>query len=224
MKIPLLLFITALFNCVHIYGQSPSVDVKTFVTRQYTHGMPYEEAKAYGPKALPELKMMLKNLAYEESRPNIVSLMGRIGDKAAIDPLMSFLYEQKGEVNYSTFIAVLATFQALGFIAQNNDEALQILSNWSSTDYMQKMGLNISFENYKGDRMATLLSRMAIQGLGVSGRVEALTLLQNIGNPAGTKRSRFNSELNADLKSAIELNRQVRTQGVTRTFGKSREQ
>ncbi len=218
-----MLLTAVLFTCVHLYGQSPgkpSVDLKTFVTREYIHGIPYEEAKAYGAKVLPELITMLNDKTYENHHVNVVSVMGRIGDKTAIKPLMSFLRSQKGEVNYETFITVLSIFQALGFIAQNNNEALQILSDWSNPDYVQKNGPVISYKNYKGLEMATLISRLAIQGLGVSGRTEALTLLQDINNPAGIKRLRFNPKLSNDTKSAIELNRQVKTQGVTKTFGK----
>lgn len=194
--------------------------VREFVSRQYVHGMPYEEAKAYGAQALPELVTLLNDQQFEEYRPNIISLMGRIGDSKAINPLMGYLLAQKGEVKYPTFISILATFQALGFIAQTSDKALQILSSWSDPAYVQKSGFSASYRNYKDLEMAVLLSRMAIQGLGVSGRTEALSLLQY--GPIA-KQGRFKDRLDSDVKSAITLNRRIQTQGVAKTFGKEQE-
>src|SRR3989442_8649198 len=47
-------------------------DVKTMITKWYTHGIPYADAKALGAGAVPELVSMLRDTAMEEHWTKIV--------------------------------------------------------------------------------------------------------------------------------------------------------
>ena len=226
-----ILIVLILAVCLAAYGSAqpvhpPQTTLRAFVTQQYVHGIPYEQAKAYGSKAIPELAGMLGNAHFEEFRPNIVLTLGMIGDAAAIPHLKAFLRKQKGELSHPDFIAVLATFQAFGYLSQGgNREALQLLTDGADPDYWNSTGLRFSYNNYRGQPLADLVSSMAVQGLGVSGRPEALAALERMstanaatanrtGEP-GQRESRQNA-----ITEAIDLNKKVQAQGAGKVFGK----
>lgn len=217
-KSRIVFFTAILLQSIFCWSQTPPTDLKTFVTRTYFHGMPYLEAKAYGPKAIPQLQNMLIDLNYEEYRPNIVSMIGRIGDAKGIKPLKDYLYSLKGEISYSTFISMLAIFQSLGYIAQSgNQEAIKMLTEWSDPDYYSKSGLSFTYGNYKGSLMGSSISSIAIQGLGISGRPEALNVLKQMDNPRSIKNRQ---NLSSSVKSAIQLHNRVKLEGAAKVFGK----
>lgn len=217
-KASILFLVAILLHSTYCWSQVPKTDLKTFVTTTYQHGMPYDEAKAFGPKVIPQLVTMLNDGNYEDYRPNIVSMIGRIGDAKAIKPLKNYLYSLKGEISYPTFISALAIFQALGYIAQNgNGEALKMLQDWTDPEYYSKSGLSFSYGNYKGSLMGSSISSLAIQGLGISGRPEALSFLKEMDN---RKSSRHKQKLENSVKSAIKLNNRVKAEGPSKVFGK----
>jgi len=67
------------------------MDVKEFVRRIFIEGVPYEEARKYGPTDVPTLLKMLADPKEEAYRTNIVVTLGIIGDERAVDPLIAFL-------------------------------------------------------------------------------------------------------------------------------------
>ena len=201
-------------------AQTVTLPLREFVTKKYIHGVPYEDAKAYGRNVIPELTALLADVSYEVYRPNIVSVMGMIGDPSAVLPLKNYLYGQKGEISYSTFISVLAVFQALGYIAQSGDpDALQMLKNWSDPNYWNTAGLNFSYKSYKGPVMGEAISSLALQGLGISGREEALQHLEKVNS--GASLAKRKPSFDSCVKSAIQLNKRVKTEGAVKVFGKT---
>jgi hypothetical protein len=69
----------------------PPIDVRQFVRRLYPEGIPYAQARALQPEAVPELLRLLADRREELYWTNIVTTLGMIGSAEAIEPLIRFL-------------------------------------------------------------------------------------------------------------------------------------
>jgi hypothetical protein len=185
-------------------------DVKALVTRWSVSGIPYADAKAVGRQAIPELASMLKDPALEAHWTKVVWVLGCIGDSAATPALTNFLKRPQGEVSVDTFRAALAVLPSLGHLARGGDAAaFETLKGYAGG---AGAGLAFSYGRYKGEALAEVLGRMAIQGLGIAGTPEALAVLESMNT----------SELRADwrdnVEEAIALNLRVARLGPDRAF------
>jgi hypothetical protein len=198
----------------HMVAQK-SPDIRSFVTRIYPHGIPYLEAKSYGHEAVPELVKMLNDSEMEYYHANIILTLGMIGDTVSINHLKEFLASQEDEISPSSFTAVLALFQALGYLAQNgSDEAVKILSNWTRQDYWKYAKLNFSYKHYNDGILGEVFGRLAIQGLGMSGRSEARQILESL-----RKDKNLRSDWADNVTEALNLNLRVNEEGAEKVFG-----
>lgn len=191
------------------FADSPA-DVKALVTRWSVSGIPYADAKAVGPQAIPELASMLKDPALEAHWTKVVWVLGCIGDSGATAPLTDFLKRPQGEVSVDTFRAALAVLPSLGHLARGGDAAaFETLKGYAQST---GAGLGFSYGRYKGEALAEVLGRMAIQALGIAGTAEALAVLESMNT----------SELRADwrdnVEEAIALNLRVARLGPDRAF------
>lgn len=203
---------------LNLHGQPsrPEVDLKTFVTREYIHGLPYDEAKLYGVTAVPALLLMLNNPDFERFWGNIVAAIGYIGNPSATKPLLEFIQSQEGEISVDRFRAVLSAFQALGHIAQSGDRlALTELANYNNLNSWKEKKLAFSYGIYKREALSEVLSRQAIQGLGISGRPEAYRILSEM-----SKRKDLRKDWIDNVNDAMSLNEKVKMYGARKLFGK----
>jgi HEAT repeat protein len=197
-------------------AQAPSVDLKTFVTSFYPHGLPYAQAHAYGPQAVPDLAAMLADPSLEPYWVNIVATLGCIEDASAVQPLLDFMKRQQGPIAGSTFRAVLSVLPALGQIAYGGDSAaLKIITDFLDPSAYKSYGINFVYSRYHDDALGEILGRMAINALGVSGRPEALALLKQMLNDP-TLRLDWLDKVN----EAIDLNKKMSSLGPENVFGK----
>lgn len=223
---PLLLWRTLLFGaCLQIVplvvaaasepASSPTVDIRTFVQRMYYHGTPYGEARAYGSAAVPQLIEMLNDPRMEEHWVKTIYILGCIGDPSAVPELTRFLKRQHGEISVQTFRATLAVLPALGFIAQGGDpDAIAQVLAYANPNHWVVSGLNFGYGPYHGSALGEVLTRTAIQGLGASGRAEALTMLREMDvDPA------LRTDWRDNVDEALRLNLQVSAEGAFRVFG-----
>jgi hypothetical protein len=200
-------------------AQVPSVDLRTFVTTYYYDGLPYEEAKAYGPGALPELFTMLEDPTLEEYWPNMIHVVASIGDASAVPGLLDFIDRQSGEISVHTFRATLSVFSALGHLARSGDGlAFATLKNYADPDYWRVAEFDFNYQRYEGGALGEVLGRVAIQGLGFSARVDALLFLNEMND---------NPNLRADwrdnVEEAIDINVLITTQGPEAVFGRGED-
>lgn len=192
--------------------------LRAFVTSWYVHGMPWAQARAYGTEAVPELIQMLNDSAMEPHWAKVVYVLGCIGDGSAKQPLIEFMQQQKGEVSADAFRGVLGVPCAMGQIAQHDNQSLDLLMNLATrTDQGQSLGLTLSYGRYHGDALGEVLGRMALQGLGASGRPEALTVLQNL-----LADRTLRTDWLDNVSEAITLNQQVQSVGPQRLWGEVR--
>ena len=194
-------------------SRASAPDLRSLVTQIYIHGIPYELAKSQGPGAVPELVAMLADPALDEYRSNIVAVLGCIGDPSAIEPLIGFVRGLDGEISVHTFRAVLTTFQSLGHLAQSGDErALSFLVDWSDDSHWATERVGFSYAVYRDERLGEVLGRLAVQGLGISGRPEAYRRLNELAT--GNLREDWYD----NVGEALELNGRVAVEGPRSVF------
>ncbi|MES1224340.1 MAG: hypothetical protein ABUT20_53085, partial [Bacteroidota bacterium] len=212
-KLRLFILIAAILPAGKTLSQSPDRDLKTFVTSDHTHGLPYEKAMSYGSENTPELIAMFKDSKYEFSRNNIALMLGIIGDSRAFPELKTYLHEQRGEISAVSFNTLFSVFQAMGHLARKgNHDALVLLEHWSEPKNRELLALQLSYKNFNNPAMNILLNRLAIQGLAMSGKDEAFTYLEKLSH---SDNLNYREYLKSDLKNAMELNRKIKTEGST---------
>lgn len=188
-------------------------DVRKLLTEWAPRGIPYAEAKAYGPGAVPELVSMLKDPALEAHWTKVIWVLGCIGDASATAPLLDFLERQRGEVSVDVFRAALAVGPALGHLAREGDSrALKTLKALVRSDRAGKAGPAFSYRRYQGAAMDEVLARTAIQGLGIAGTPQALAVLQ------GMNQNTLRPDWTDNVSEAIALNLRVSEIGPDRAF------
>jgi hypothetical protein len=195
-------------------AENDLVDVRTFVKRFYSESAPYAEARAYGVEAIPELVDMLNDPALEPHWSMIIFTMGAIGDPSARQPLLNFLTGLNGEISTHSFRAALGVPPALGMLANDgDDESLQVLLALADPANWQENQLDFRYQRYEEDVLGEVMGRMALQGLGLSARSEACSMLQSMSN---------NPDLREDwrdnVEEALSLCDQVEPAGLARTF------
>lgn len=189
--------------------------VRDFVTKVYIHGLPYEQAKAYGKSAVPELVKMLNEPGLEKYWTNIIVSLGYIGDPAAVKPLVSFMQNSKGEISLARFNAILYVFQALGHISQSGDAlSLNTLIDYTNLDSWKTRKLQFGYSRYNAAALSEVLARQAIVGLGISGQPAAMKKLNELRQSKQTR-----SDWQDNLDEATIVNKRVRTEGAKKVFG-----
>jgi hypothetical protein len=213
-----LLFAFLVFFPIHLaVAQEPPTDLRTFVTALHFHGLPYEQAHAYGPGAIPELVAMLEDPSLEPHWTKIVATLGCIEDASAVQPLMDFMRQQQGPVSADVFRAVLSVLPALGQIAYGGDpEALKIITDFAVPEAYKSYGIGFAYGRYHDATLVDVLIPMDIMALGVSGRPEALALLNRMLDDDALRKWQDN------VKESIGDNVKMNSLGPKEVFRRNR--
>ena len=154
------------------------VDALTaFVRTQYAEGMPVDDARAFGPEALPILEDMLADPDFYANRPVIAGTIGAIGGEEAGRILTDFMASFDGRAPQGPdYQAGFSAVTALGYAAASGSEtALGYLTDTATgtSESAAKPGLGLP---------ASVLRNQAVQALGVSGTVEAGETLRELAD------------------------------------------
>lgn len=192
-----------------------STDARAFVTQLYFEGVPYLEARALGPEALPELYAVLADPSLQTYWANTVGTIGYIGSPDSVDPLLDFLRGLEGDVSVSAFRAALQVFPSIGTLhGAGSPKALDVLMVFSGDVRPEDEGLRFRYGPYEGERLGETLGRMAVLGLGWSGTEAAAAHLRSLRSSAPTA-------LAPQIDRALALNDQIRLQGMEAVFAPS---
>ncbi len=157
--------------------------VQDLVFKHYMDGIPYSEAHALGPEALPYLLELLENPEIKIFWTNVVVTIGFIEDPSAVDPLIDFLERAEGEVDGASFRALLSVPYALGCIAAGGgDRSIAYLAGTIAGS-----GNTAIRWQFRDKPVHDLVAEYAVMGLAVSGRPEARQLLQTLHREAVKK-------------------------------------
>jgi len=208
-------------------NQASSMDIRDFVHQVFIHGVPYEEASKYDASAVPTLLQMLNNPAEEAYWPNIVVVLGMIGDERAVDPIISFIEaDVPGGLSREHYAAKTSALMALGYLVNKtgNRKALDYLKASASPETWA--GRNIAgvapFQASSTERNRDF-SKFAIFGLALSGRPEAAQALRSLQQPAGAEVTReFQAQVSDLVSEALKENQKIANQGLENYYRSSR--
>lgn len=178
--------------------------VEKFLQKRFVEGVPLIEARALGNRAVPALVSLLDVVGREDDHKHVVTALGVVGGASARHALISYVENTSGEIRLDRFEALLNIPIALGRLAsRGNTGALTYLLSHSEPDDWKTIG-------WKSGAAAGLeelyMARAVVNGLGISGRSEALEELLRI-------RDR-DDRLQECVEENIILNRLVAKQGL----------
>jgi len=188
--------------------------VDDLVHQHYMDGIQYTQAKALGPGAVPYLVKLLNTPAEKEFWVNIIVTLGFIEDSSAADALISFLDNAQGEVDVSTFRALLSVPFAIGSIASTGDSnTLSYLVN--------KVAAGGARWSFKGKNIDNLIAEQAVVGLAVSGLPQAKSKLIEIQSQIRAKNAQGVTNQNfliESIKDGLGTMDRIKTQGRENAF------
>lgn len=187
-------------------SESNPMDVSDFVRQVFIHGVPYEEASKYGPADVPKLLAMLNDRAEEEYWPNIVVVLGMIGDESAVDPLVAFIQadDERG-LSRAHYTAKTSALMSLGYLINKtgNQKALDFLKEGLDPGIWAAKNVGVApFQTSTTERDYDF-AKFAILGLALSGRPEAAEALRALQQPAETETQRAFQAQVSDLVSEM---------------------
>jgi hypothetical protein len=200
-------------------GESSLMPVEDFVRQIFIHGVPYDQASQYGPDAVPKLLEMLNDPAEEAWWPNIVVVLGMIGDPSVVDPMISFIEEEMdGELSREHYIAKTSALMSLGYVVNKtgNQKALDYLkASINPTTWQDKDVGQAPFQASTTERSIDF-SKHAILGLALSGHPEAEQALRSLQQaPADTELGRaFQAQVDELVSEALDEHRRIAREGL----------
>jgi hypothetical protein len=202
---------------------APLADIKDFVRQFFVHGIPYEEAMRYGPHVVPTLLDMLADPREAQAWPNIVIVLGMLGDDRAVTPLISLIEQNSGgQLDDFRYEAKENAILGLGYLVNKsgNHKALTYLKDGLDPSSWAERGIAwTSPEHETAAERNRELSRLAIIGLGLSGDRSAEEALAELLTPTPTLIGReFREQMSGVIWEALRANRKIAEQGLAKYY------
>ena len=142
--------------------------------RTYIHGVPPEIEKKFSSKDVPKLIEILNNSNEQKKWPNIVTILGTIGDLQAVGPLTEFIIKGEGRLSRHAYDAKTVAITSIGRIinsykSQSNKSELRfLLEGLDPEAWISKINWENPY-NLNEEEQKVQLSRAAIWGLALTG-------------------------------------------------------
>jgi hypothetical protein len=184
-------------------------DAAAHLVRQtYYEGLPIDAARAIGPVGAARLVEMLHDPAERAHAANIAIALGVAAQPGAYEALAGALDAgASGEVDRPLFRLLDTVPLAMGYLARRDDRALAWLEERASS---RGADPGWSHGPFRGQALVDQERRRAIAGLGLSGRSEAIAVLDAIA--AAGAEAAGDPELGAAVASARDAIRAGVTQ------------
>jgi len=181
-----------------------NVKLQDFVSQVFIEGLPYEEAIAYGPAAVPELIASLRDPRQEAKWPNAAVMLAMIGGPAAFDAVTAFIKDPgPGELTPHRNWARENAVMALGYYANtpSGKRALTYLRESLTPNIWKQRGVRGAIgsrspaksgaetEGDEGDIVDDMLTQYALIGLALSGTPEGKAAITAYGRMQGRTAS-----------------------------------
>ena len=178
----------------------------------------------YGGNVVPTLLEMLADPQEQRAWPNIVVVLGMLGDQRAVTPLISLIEQNPGrELDYYKFEAKKNAIFGLGYLVNKNDnqKALSYLGDGLNPSVWQRRITWTSPEHETAAERNRELSRVAIIALGLSGNPSAEKALRELLTPAQTATEReFREGMSGVASEALKANRRIARDGLAKYYRK----
>ena len=162
-------------------GGQDSLDARLteLITHPYRHGVPYDVVMSFGPGAVPLLRKHLEDPGLAQFSPQMLIMIGYLGGPPETPLLKHYVMDRfEGELTESNVSAILAALLALGYISDQEPAALTFLKSATNPSHFNKVRYTSAIRGPEGLRL--LLSKIAINGIGMSGRQEAEPILLDL--------------------------------------------
>jgi hypothetical protein len=179
-----------------------------FIRTPFAHGVPYDQASAYGPQAVDQLITYLKDAPAGVRLSNVTLTLGMIGDTRAIGPLQQFITTGSSTVSRDVLVAKRSAIVALGYLyfKARDQNVLKFLVDGTRPGFWsERVSWRTTDDTQDRDRS---LAMIAIQALGVTGSAEASATLSTPGLLS------LDSEFSDVVADALRQNDQVRRLGA----------
>jgi hypothetical protein len=167
----------AVIFAVACQGAAPQSQLNTrvrdFVTPTYVHGVPYDDARALGPQALPILEQLLRDPSMVRHRRNIIITIGMIGTPAAQPVLITFVQNGSGELSAQEVSLRVDALLALGYAANTSTDLSELTYLRNGLDNASWAAPRVQWTLPGGASPAARLRLQAINSLGLTGKPQA---------------------------------------------------
>jgi HEAT repeat protein len=200
-------------------GPAPLADIRAFVHQFFVHGIPYEEAMRYGAHVVPTLLDMLADPREAHAWPNIVLVLGMLGDERAVSPLIALIEQHPGgEIDAFQYDAKRHAILGLGYLVNKNGNQQALAYLRDGADPSSWVARGIAWTSPERETAAERdrdLSRMAIIGLGLSGHPSAAETLRALLTPTPTAAGReFRAHMSGVIWEALRANQRIADEGL----------
>ncbi len=198
------------------------MDIQDFVHQIYIEGIPYEAANVYDSTAVPTLMEMLADTTEAPYWANIAVTLCIIGDPSYVDPLLDFIKADEGTLSDDIYRAKSSAVMALGYLINKtgDEKALNyLIESIDPGAWAQREVQYVGPYQASTEARDLNLSTMAMLGLALSGRPEALEALGSVTVPEGV----VDDPLAAVAAAAREAHQQIATDGLAEYYRKARE-
>jgi len=207
---------------VPVPATAQEMDVRDFVRQTFIHGVPYEEARRFGPAAVPALLAMLEDRREQEHWTNVVGLLGMIGDARAVEPLIAFAAARTEEtLSPAEYRAKSTVPLALGYLLNGtaNERALSYLIEGLNPSVWAQRGVTWRSPFHRTDVERNLqLTATAVLGLAVSARPEAALALRAVQSDTSAVGKQLQAQVGEVVSEALETHAQIARMGLVEYY------
>ena len=196
------------------------VAVEGFVRGEYYHGISYAMGRQFGAADVPVLLRMLDDAAEKPYWPNILTVLGMIGDPSATEPLVGFLERRfTGDIDDETWIALRQVQISLGYLAHDpQSAAFRYLRDGTTREAWRQRALSWTHGSLRnsGAREDEMM-QLAVMGLGLAGTKEAQAHLQQLRDSVRKDRG-LRVLLSPMIDDALASNERIMRLGYERAI------
>ena len=203
---------------------APPNTIRNFVTPLYPEGVPYDEARSFGVGAVKELLSLIDEPSMVDSRSNVVVTIGMIGGATAEAALRKVVEQGTGKQSQAQYLLRLDAEMSLGYaanVATTPDTLNYLIAGLQSGVWDSR----VLWERPEGGNPFLRLRERTIMALGLSGKPEAKTAMQNLvpGGGRGGRGGRgasppLTSSEEAIVNEAIRANDYIATHSLSQYF------
>jgi len=221
-RIAILLYL--LFSSGGICGAAqsppPSNDslVVNFVSARTNHGIFYDDAHAFGERALGTLEFLLNDDSRKNTWENAVATVGAIGSARGVPILQGFMWRRfHGQVDDSTFRALRNVPIALGLISNSGvSRATQLLEYGTNPAYWDSLPWRDRI--YSKVELGSFLATIYVVGLSYTGTESTGRFL------AGLARTPYTHRQKAAAMEALQRNNKIHAHGLREVLHQERQE
>jgi HEAT repeat protein len=179
-------------------------------------GVPYDKARALGPQAEPILLQLIDRQDMRASRSNIVVTLGILGSPAAVQRIITVLEAGSSALAQDEVQTRMDAVVALGYAANVAVDPTALNYLLSGTNLGYWIPPRIQWTLPDGGSPATRLRTRAISALGLSGKSDALQMLQQLQTTGGGRGAPPSEQ--ALIAESIETNQYIAKSGLSQYY------